>query len=336
MRQLTLSSCIVILLVTGVGCEPPSAALPDAGCTSAPSSIAGKTTPAWEYLGLDEPTVSSIQALAVHPIDAEILFAGSISNFSEGIQGKLFHSTDGGASWDTLLVGGSFQDVQFDPQDPETVYALPHGIVKSTDGGATWSDVSEGIRLDWETRVASLAIDPLDSEVLYAGTAGFFGGALYKSTDGGSSWQVIVSSEERMGLSGVISLAIDPSDPKVLYAGTAQIGAVYKSTDAGMTWTQTGLGETGRLIDFVSVSPPEGTVYSAVRFDGVFRSHDGGMSWQEEIVDDGLEAFRQLLFSPSDPSNLYLASNAGIYWKGQQGDWSKLTEQGLGQVPEPV
>jgi hypothetical protein len=69
--------------------------------------------------------------------------------------------------------------------------------------------------------VYRLAIDPSNSQVVYAGT---WGGGVCKSTDGGESWV-----EKNNGLTNhdVSCLAIDPSNPQVVYAGTYG-GGVFK------------------------------------------------------------------------------------------------------------
>src|SRR6478672_8635660 len=52
----------------------------------------------------------------------------------------LYNSTDGGASF-TLSVAGSFNEVKFDPRDPNTVYAAQAtvGLIRSTTGGVAGS-----------------------------------------------------------------------------------------------------------------------------------------------------------------------------------------------------
>ena len=87
-----------------------------------------------------------ITAIAVHPCDSQVIYAGSSFNFSDGIQGKLFKSEDGGATWDTLRVGGYYSEIVISPANPDMVYVAHSGaagrtgagVLKSTDGGQTW------------------------------------------------------------------------------------------------------------------------------------------------------------------------------------------------------
>src|SRR5207245_7468124 len=74
--------------------------------------------------------------------------------------------------------------------------------------------------------VLSMAIDPRDSNLLYAGTAG---AGVFKSQDGGSRWR-------SMALNGgtVIALAIDSSRSGTVFAAT--LGGLFKTADGGDFW----------------------------------------------------------------------------------------------------
>ncbi len=243
----------------------------------------------WQFLGLENETITSI---AIHPNDERIIYAGSMYDFSAGHMGKLFKSTDCGQNWDTLIVGQplfSYLDIVIDPVNPEIIYAIPFPILKSTDSGKTWNQITNGIRINWETRVASFVIDPQNPNILYAGTGGFYGGTLYKSTDAGTNWKNLYRSEsETPGLrSGVISLAIDPFNTNIIYAGTAGRGVIIKSTDGGQNWHITGLGETGRLIHDIEIDLRNpNVIYSAINWKGFWVSSDGGNNWVS--MNDGL------------------------------------------------
>jgi photosystem II stability/assembly factor-like uncharacterized protein len=91
------------------------------------------------------------------------------------------------------------------------------------------------------TSVNTLAVDPITSTTLYAGTSR----GVFKSTDGAANW--IVANTGLPAFS-VPSLAVNPMTPTTLYAGTAGDG-VYKSTDGGATWQPTGQGEEPGLIE---------------------------------------------------------------------------------------
>jgi len=249
----------------------------------------------WQFLGLENETITSI---AIHPNDERIIYAGSRYDFSAGHMGKLFRSTDCGKNWDTLIVGQplfSFLDIVIDPIHPETVYAIPLPVLKSTNGGKTWFDISNGIRIDWETRAGSIAIDPYNHNILYVGTSGFFGGSFYKSNDGGENWIDISHNSLR---DGVISIAIDPKNSNIIYAGTPWRGILWKTTNAGETWFRTGLGETSQMINDILIHPLNTKIiYAAISQIGVWKTEDGGNSWFQynEGVTDSIKSAMNLM-----------------------------------------
>lgn len=258
--------------------------------TNPPST---KADTSWTYLGLGSENIASI---GLDPTNPNVIYAGSRYNFSAGTPGRLFKSSDGGNSWDTLLVdpGAIFHGIVVDPQNPQIVYAAPWGVIKSNNGGTTWQALDNGIQtFPGETHVMCLIMDPFDSNVLYAGTGGPSGGGLYKTTDAGTRWSAV--GNDSLG-DGVISIAIDPSNTSIIYAGTAGTGILWKSTDAGINWKRTGLGKTQGLL-YGLLADSGGQVYggctwapsgylSPAPWHGFFRSDNGGVSWQE--VDEGL------------------------------------------------
>src|SRR5216684_1281227 len=77
--------------------------------------------------------------------------------------------------------------------------------------------------------VYSIAIDPSNASIVYAGTRA----GIFKSTDGAGSWSLAIAGLE--GSSGY-ALAIDAVTPNVLYAATFNRG-VYKTVDGGASWS---------------------------------------------------------------------------------------------------
>jgi photosystem II stability/assembly factor-like uncharacterized protein len=109
-----------------------------------------------------------------------------------------------------------------------------------------------------------LAIDPLDSEILYAGGLG-----VLKSVDGGITWR-------RMGLTRgpVLALAVDPQEPKVVYAGTD--AGLFKSTDAGASWQSLQGALEGVRVETLALDPEHQQTLYAGTDRGVYWSTDGG------------------------------------------------------------
>lgn len=289
----------------------------------------------WQLLGLETETVT---AIAVHPTNPCIIYAGSAYDFSAGHLGKLFKSTNSGKTWDTLLVGQPlfmFRDIAIDPIHPETVYTIPLPVLKSTNGGKTWFEIINGIYVDWETRVQSLVIDPLNTNILYCGTGGFFGGGFYKSTNGGKNW-IDISRGDTLR-EGVVSIAIDPGNSNIIYAGTAMNGRLWKTTDAGDTWTLTGLGETSQMINDILINPINSQIiFAGISEIGIWKTEDGGNTWfqyNNGLSDSIKNAMKiimrrtssELFLIHSTPDNYGMWDNGGIYKKSNDDEpWLKI------------
>ncbi|MFF4145976.1 WD40/YVTN/BNR-like repeat-containing protein [Streptomyces sp. NPDC001698] len=205
---------------------------------------------------------SSVGAVAVCPADPDVVYIGMGEVDLRGniIPGDgVYKSTDGGKNWkhlglaDTQMIGR----IQVDPDHCDRVFVAAQGhvwgkntergVFRSTDGGENWKRV---LYVDDQTGAPDLAMDPSDSNVLYAGmwqvqgkfwkmTNGGPGSGLYKSTDGGSTWTELTS---RLGLPadapiGKIGVSVSGADPNRVYALVeAKEGGLFRSDDAGRTW----------------------------------------------------------------------------------------------------
>lgn len=110
------------------------------------------------------------------------------------------------------------------------------------------------------TDVMSLAVNPVTTNILYAGTVD----GVFKTTNGGISWTSV-------GLNGltVEALAIDPNYPGSVYAGTS--GGVYKTGDGGATWYAVNWGLPGAVTG-LAIDTLGDLIYAAVPDGGVYRA----------------------------------------------------------------
>lgn len=111
------------------------------------------------------------------------------------------------------------------------------GIFKSIDGGASWSpkaDLLENIA------ISTLAMDPTDDNIIYAGTGeGFFNGGavrglgIFKSEDAGETWtqlpQTVAPLVAPSAFHYVNKIAVSRADPKRIYAATRTGVWVHKN-----------------------------------------------------------------------------------------------------------
>jgi photosystem II stability/assembly factor-like uncharacterized protein len=184
-----------------------------------------------------------IEALLVYPADHNTVFAGT------GI--GLFITHDGGASWsrvfDSQVGGRDSKALIADPISSTVFLGTSGGIFKTTDGGMSWVPLFSPFY-----SVTSLAIDPTDHSVVYAGT---LSSDIFKSTDGGAHWKLL-STGIPESLVWVLAMSADSS----IYAGTLGDG-VLRSTDAGSTWQPLNAGLSSASVQALAVGNGGSVIY---------------------------------------------------------------------------
>src|SRR6185503_18729231 len=121
------------------------------------STDAGRT---WQHMGLD--ATGHIARIVIDPRDANSVYVCAIGQaFRTQKERGVFHTTDGGASWQPVLAvdeNTGCSDLAMDPKDSKTLYAgmwqlIIHrydlhsggpgsGVYVTHDGGATWSKIA--------------------------------------------------------------------------------------------------------------------------------------------------------------------------------------------------
>ncbi len=113
------------------------------------------------------------------------------------------------------------------------------GVWKSTNGGASWVPLTDSMA---NLAVSSMAMDPDNSSIIYAGTGeGYFnvdavrGAGIFKTTDAGATWTQL-GSTNTSNFRYVNKIVVSPNDSNRVYAATRT--GLHRSLDAGATWTQ--------------------------------------------------------------------------------------------------
>jgi photosystem II stability/assembly factor-like uncharacterized protein len=129
-------------------------------------------------LTLVKITFTVVNSLAINPTNTQVIYAG--------MRGGLFKSTDGGSSWSgTGFAGGEIYSLVIDPKNTQTIYigTSDGDVLKSADGGSSWTGWTWTEWTEWTgpglagSKIYSLAIDPKNTQTIYAGTDGI---GLYK------------------------------------------------------------------------------------------------------------------------------------------------------------
>ncbi|MFA5875054.1 MAG: hypothetical protein WC832_13930, partial [Anaerolineales bacterium] len=129
---------------------------------------------------------------------------------------QIYASDDSGENWNESTTGAvhaksNATRLVIDPSDANHILlaTLGRGILVSTDGGQNWQESSNGLG---SLFVNTLAIDPNNPDLIYAGTDG----GAYVSFDGGETWGRI--NDGLLGATVVYSIVVD-KDSNV-YAAT--------------------------------------------------------------------------------------------------------------------
>ncbi|HKQ19799.1 MAG TPA: YCF48-related protein, partial [Candidatus Eisenbacteria bacterium] len=208
----------------------------------------------------------------------------------------------------------------------------------------------------------SLAFDPTDPEVIYAGTRHL----AWKTVNGGASW--IPVHNGMIDDSDVMTLTPDSRDPQTIYA-TACTG-IYRSTEGGAEWTKLKgipfsarrtrafrqIGEdpnlllagttqglwisedngatwsrttSKRLVINAVIALPGGTILLSTEGAGVLRSVDRGRTWVSSNTGFSERFVYRLMFDTADDRLIVVVRGAPGYGgvfvsQGSAGRWVRL------------
>ena len=171
-----------------------------------------------EEKSVEEPEAGSLEAVQqvyarglhrwrfINDADYRLAYLAKHPNFgSKGLNGKLYRTTDGGATWDMLYSDTNASFLQIQMIDENTGWILtepvstawpPFGLFKTVDGGQSWIDYTD--RVPYQTldnqgygwAVSAMTFNP-------SGQTGFLGGGgqklsyksiLFYTIDGGETW----------------------------------------------------------------------------------------------------------------------------------------------------
>jgi photosystem II stability/assembly factor-like uncharacterized protein len=147
-------------------------------------------------------------------------------------------------------------------------------------------------------RTLCMAVNPLDTNILWLGSAS---GGIWKSTTAGrgaTAWQRV---ETGFPVLGVSAIALNPSNPDIVYAGTGEVYnlensapnvairvtrgtygiGILKSTDGGATWSKSLDWSYGQLrgVQDIKINPLRPATVLAATTEGLLRSWDAGATW---------------------------------------------------------
>ena len=227
---------------------------------------------------------------------------------------------------------GRIIDIAFHPQNSNIIYiASPGGgVYKTTDGGASWKWLGG---LPYQA-ISSIAIDPLNPNVVYFGTGHYNGSGsdllsqgVYKTTDAGATFSLLaptVPTTSNTDWLRVTRVVTHPTTPNVVFAGTT--AGFFLSSDGGANWSQPSRAATYDI----AIDPNNPVKMLRGKYDGsASYSIDAGATWsQTQIVPGSTTANirTRVKYAKSAPNVVYAAvdQNSGELHKSIDGglNWS--------------
>lgn len=261
--------------------------------------------------------ISSKKFLGDYLVDLDLDAANPSILYGVSNSKGVFKSTDGGKNWSTRNTGLNFTrcgdcyetpSIRVDPKNGNIVYvALPSRLLyKSTNGGQSWQQVMNGLNLS--SGIEALAIDPSNSQVVYAG--GLNG--VFRTMNGGGQW-----TDAHCNCS-VTDLSVDPQNPKAVYG--AALG-VQRSLDGGNTWRRFLLPAPAAYLGLVAA---KGNIVLASPYGlGVYRSTNSAVNWAASnngvnsmnVVRVTGNAQRPNVLFAGGAGALFKTANAGTNWE---------------------
>ncbi len=247
---------------------------------------------------------------------------GARQAWTVGNYGAIYHSADGGRTWEAMSSGTRSPLFGVDFSDAERGWVVGRSglILRTTDGGRSWAAQKSPIPPD-KHLFAVAAVSATN------GWAVGDWGAIAVTRDGGSTWEdrslgvLTVRTEDTGGRAAHIItedvILYDLSFPDADHGFIAgEFGTVLATADGGATWTKQNTGTEKTLFGVHFPAPERGW---AVGLDGlILRTRDGGVTWEVQRGLAGAEALEDVGFVDA-------LKNPGLYSVSVTGQYGVIT-----------
>jgi photosystem II stability/assembly factor-like uncharacterized protein len=251
-----------------------------------------------------------VDHIIVDPRNSKVLY---VATHRHKDAGGFFKSTDGGLTWRDApeLRNEAVHSLAQSESNPNILLlGTITGIYRSTDSGETWSPLATGAlaaaaaqhRGDKEVDVESLAIDPRNPNVIYAGTWYL----PYKSTDGGQTWRII--KKGMIDDSDIFAINIDRFNADHVVASACS--GIYDTRDAGENWKKIqGIPSQSRRTRAILQHPSVPGLVFAGTTEGFWRSAKGGDNNSWMVTTSRQIEINSIAVHPRNPNTIYIGTN---------------------------
>lgn len=199
--------------------------------------------------------------------------------YSTYVNGLIYKSINGGASWTTILNNnGTGADDEGEWVTPFLMHPTNNNILivgksqvyQTINGGATWLQL--GTLPGINGLIVAMAFAPSNPSVIYVASPS----QLFKTTDGGITWTLVTTSTEY-----ITYIAVHPSDPQKIWltnSGYTANDKIWYTPDGGTNWTNF----SGTLPNL----PVNCIVYQNGSNDGLYVGTDAGIFYRDLSMTD--------------------------------------------------
>ncbi len=248
----------------------------------------------WKNMGLKKS--EHIGKILIDPRDSKVVYVAAQGPlWGPGGDRGLFKSTDGGATWDSVLYISKHTgvtDVVMDPRNADVLYAASYqrrrhvwtlidggtesAIYKSEDAGKSWKKLEGGLPSGDVGRIG-LALSSVNPDHIFAIIElPNRKNNLFRSTNRGAAWEKM-SDAAPAANQYYSEIFCDPKDVNRIYAMDV---FAKVSNDGGKTWEN--LGEKSKHVDNHAMwIDPDNTNHYLVGCDGgLYESFDRAATWK--------------------------------------------------------
>jgi photosystem II stability/assembly factor-like uncharacterized protein len=240
--------------------------------------------------------------IAIDPTEPRNIFVAAWNAQLPNSDGDLYRSKDAGKSWEIVpdLHGKSLRALSIAASDPKIlVVGALDGIYRSRNGGHDWERISPENHAEIKN-IESIAIDPVNPEIIYAGTWHL----PWKTEDGGKTWRSIKKGV--IDDSDVFSIVIDQAQPANLFISACS--GIYRSETAGELFRKIqGIPYSARRTRMLQMDPTDHNVVYAGTTEGLWKTTDAGATWKHMTGSNIV--INDVLVDPRRPSRVLLATD---------------------------